>query len=364
MAKQTTAYVGLGSNLGDRDLAIRTALKMLAEADQIELACASDIIETGPLGQADQPQYLNAVAKVGTTLDVESLYEALADTEGRLGRRRDGKWTSRPIDLDLLLFGQEVIDLPHLTVPHRQMHVRSFVLVGLCQLTPDLLHPTIKVSVRELAGRLAGRDFVLDPHRPQLISVAGIIGAGKTTLARKLASALGCQMLAEPYDENPFLPQVYAGRKELALESQLFFLNGRVRQLNGSTFARGRVAITDYVFDKEFVYARRLLDPQQLASYQRRFAHLAAGVPSPVLVIYIQDSPRHCLNRIHKRNRPYEQVIGLPFLEALDSDYEQLFADWKACPVIRIETSDLDYADEASIDRLASQIRHYVATAP
>ena len=118
-------------------------------------------------------------------------------------------------------------------------------------------------------------------------------------------------MLAEPYDENPYLPQVYAGRTELALDSQLFFLTSRVRQLNGSTLARGRAAITDYIFDKELIYAKRLLDPQQFASYQGRYEHLAAKVPAPVLAIYMQarQDDRSLIEKFGDDYRRYVQAV-------------------------------------------------------
>ncbi len=207
-----TAYIGLGSNLGNRKGHINSALKMLAEFSDIEVARVSELIETTPLAQAEQPEYLNAVAELRTTLSPEDLFKTLVNIETALGRIRQEKWSSRTIDLDILLFGQEVIDNPRLTVPHPQMHLRSFVLEGLCRLNGDLPHPVLKESVNELANRLAGCDFVPNPDLPQLVSIAGVIGVGKTTLAKKLSARLGCQMLPEPYDTNPFMPDVYAGK--------------------------------------------------------------------------------------------------------------------------------------------------------
>ncbi len=353
---QTTAYIGLGSNLGDRKNYIDRALEMLGQAESVELGRVSDIIQTEALGNGDQPGYLNAVAELKTALSAAELYGAMAGIETSLGRVRQGKWSPRTIDLDLLLFGREVIDIPGLVVPHRQMHLRSFVLKGLCQLADELVHPVLGESVRELASRLGGSDFALDAELPQLVSIAGNICAGKTTLARKLAKRLGCEVLFEPYDTNPFLPEVYAGKEELALDSQLYFLTARAEQLKPDVLGHGQPSISDYVFDKELIFARRLLDAQQFNLYEQVYHPFAANVAAPALVIYMQHSAQSCLERIHGRNRPYEQQIELSYLENLSEDYERLFADWKGCPVIRVPK-----AEEADVEHLANQIRHYTA---
>jgi len=359
MAKITTAYIGLGSNLGDRESAVTTAVKMLNDTEGAEVVRLSDLIETVPLGRMNQPKYINAVAKIKTSLTAEDLHKHLLHIETSLGRQRNEKWSPRIIDLDLLLFGSQVINRPQLTVPHPQMHLRSFVLKGLCQLNPELSHPVITEPMKELAARLADTDFVPDPDLPQLVSIAGIIGVGKTTLTEKLSDLLGAEPIFEAYDTNPYLSDVYAGKKQFALDSQLYFLTSRAAQLNHSTLAKERITISDYVFDKELIYARRLLNANQLTLYEQVYPPFAAVVTAPVLVIYLTDSPQNCLDRIHRRNRPYEQAIKKQFLEALDSDYEQLFAGWKTSPVIRKQALGLDKSTE--INRLANQIKYYVA---
>jgi deoxyadenosine/deoxycytidine kinase len=250
------------------------------------------------------------------------------------------------------------------------MHLRSFVLKGLCKLNSNLLHPVIKEPISELAKRLGGRDFVLNPDVPQLISMAGVIGVGKTTLARKLSKllarrasgGLGCKIFLEPYNTNPFLAAVYAGKKELALDSQLYFLTNRTKQLNRDVLPTGRITISDYIFEKERVYAKLLLSPQQFDLYKRIYPSFAAKVAPPVLVIYMVDLPQTCLERIYKRNRPYEQRIKLQFLNALAKGHERLFADWKTCPVIRLSGSNFDCTKPADVDLLANQIKYYVAS--
>jgi deoxyguanosine kinase len=359
---EQTAYIGLGSNLGDRKSYIDKALEMIAGAEHVQLCRVSDIIETVALTSTEQPKFLNAVAELKTTLSAMDLYKTLSNIESKLGRTRRGQWWPRTIDLDMLLFGKEILESPDLTVPHPQMHLRSFVLKGLCQLNDELLHPVMKVSFNELSARLNGCDFALDPDKPQLVSIAGNIGVGKTTLAKKLADRHGCEVLLEPYDENPFMPDVYAGKKELALDSQLYFLTSRAEQLNPNKLEIGRICISDYVFDKELIYARRLLDAQQLTLYEKIYPPFAAQVTSPALVIYMRDPAENCLERIHSRNRPYEQQIELQFLQMLDSDYERLFYDWKLSPVIRMQTSKLDYANEACIENLVSQIKRYITS--
>jgi len=354
MAKATTAYIGLGSNLGDRKVNIDSAVRLLGETEQIEVLRVSGMIETAPLASTDQPNYLNAVVEIRTGLNAIRLRKRCVEIEAALGRVRRGKWWPRTIDLDILLFGDLLLDTSELTIPHTQMHLRSFVLEGLCQLDAELVHPLLDASVVELKARLNGGDFALDADKPQLVSIAGNIGVGKTTLAKKMAGCLDCKILLEPYDKNPFLPDVYAGKKELALDSQLFFLIHRSEQLNPSGLTPDRISLSDYIFDKELIYARRLLNDHQLAIYEEIYPSFAAKVASPVLVIYVRDPATDCLERIHSRNRPYEQQIELPFLEALNDDYDWLFEDWKRCPVIRLSSRQA-----ANVDWLAHQIKYY-----
>jgi deoxyguanosine kinase len=361
MPESTTAYIGLGSNLGDREQTIRQALAMLGGNGSIEVARVSALQETTPLGRMDQPNYLNGVAEIRTTLEPWELLRRLKATEAALGRQPATKWQARPIDLDLLLFGEQVILASGLVVPHPEMHLRSFVLDGLCQLNPELVHPLLKEPMSELAQRLGGGNFLIDPDAPQLVSVAGVIGVGKTTLAKKLAEVLHGEVLYEPYGTNPFLPQVYAGKCELALDSQLYFLVNRTEQLDRDTLPRRRVFVTDYVFDKELIYARRLLNLEQLTLYERIFQPFAARVATPSLVVYLQDSPQACLERIRSRNRPYEQRISLEFLEGLDADYRKLFAGWKASPVIRIPAPRLTGYSQPVVEHVALQVRTYLA---
>jgi deoxyguanosine kinase len=357
--ERTTAYIGLGSNLGDRKKFIKAALEKIASAPGIEVSRTSRIIETKPVGDAGQPKYLNCVARIITTLRASVLLRGLLRIETVLGRKRTGKWSPRTIDLDILLFGEQTIDGRELTIPHPQMHLRTFVLRGLCELNQGLEHPVLGESVKKLLNRLNGGDFRLDATSPQLVSIEGNIGTGKSTLAKGLSRMFGCPAFFEAYDTNPFLPAVYAGNQDLALDSQLHFLTTRLEQLNGEHLKAGRTAVSDYLFDKEIIYAKRLLSNEQLTLYHSIYSRVAPCVTKPALVIYLREPPEKCLERIHKRNRPYEQKIELSFLKLLDADYERLFAEWNDCPVIRLP--EFDCLSRKNVQYLANQVKYYIA---
>ena len=147
----TTAYVGLGSNLGDREQLIRAA------AELVGAARLSTIIETEPWGYENQPRFLNAVAEVQTDLEPQPFLTFLLDVERRLGRERVGpRWGPRTIDLDLLLFGDRVVDEPGLVVPHPHLAERDFVLGPLAELVPSLKIPGLGTVRAALAGLLSG----------------------------------------------------------------------------------------------------------------------------------------------------------------------------------------------------------------
>ena len=131
----TRAFVGLGANLGDREATIRAALAALAEEDGIEVVAISTLRETDPVGVGPQPRYVNGVAELNTSLLPRELLDCLLATEQRFGRVRvPGEHGPRTLDLDLLLYGDEQIDAPGLTVPHPRLHEREFVLEPLAEL--------------------------------------------------------------------------------------------------------------------------------------------------------------------------------------------------------------------------------------
>jgi len=135
------AYVGVGSNLGDREQVIADAVSLLDEHPEIDVLRASALRETEPWGPVEQPRFLNGAVAVETTLAPRALLEALLDVERRLGRVRDERWGPRTIDLDLLLYGDAVVDEPGLTVPHPRLRERAFALEPLLELDPSLVVP-------------------------------------------------------------------------------------------------------------------------------------------------------------------------------------------------------------------------------
>jgi len=354
-----TAYIGLGSNLGDSENNLRTALSELDAHPDITVIQTSSFMNTPPLGPQDQSDFLNAVTQIGTSLSPQRLLQVLHLIEQDMGRTRQLHWGPRTIDLDLLLYSETVINAPDLQVPHSQMHFRSFVLKGLCELTPDLIHPLLDCSMKELCQRLNGRDFARSDDRPHLVSVAGTIGVGKTTLAAGLAERLDAKFITEKYDENPYLADVYAGQTELALDSELFFLSSSASQLKRKRLKPAKRYISDYVFDKALIYASWWLDQTDLKTYKQHFDSVYTGVTPPVLVIYLHDSLENCLQRIHQRNRPYEQQIEIPFLEHLVWGYESLYTDYAVCPVIRLHPGQCRTAEQ--IDRIAGHVQCYLA---
>jgi 2-amino-4-hydroxy-6-hydroxymethyldihydropteridine diphosphokinase len=140
-AVSETAFVGIGSNLGDREGNLRRAVELLAAEDGIEVAAVSEIRETDPVGPVEQGPFLNGVVRIETDLGPRELLARLLAVEQRLGRVRRERWGPRTIDLDLLLYGNQAVDEPGLTVPHPRLHERRFALEPLSDLAPGLEIP-------------------------------------------------------------------------------------------------------------------------------------------------------------------------------------------------------------------------------
>lgn len=138
----TRAYVGLGANLGDREATLRRAVELLAGVEGVEVVAVSELRETEPVGVVDQPAFLNGAIAVETSLSPRELLDSLLHVELQLGRVRDGtRWGPRTVDLDLLVYGDDVVDEPGLRVPHPRLHERRFALDPLAELDPALVVP-------------------------------------------------------------------------------------------------------------------------------------------------------------------------------------------------------------------------------
>ena len=148
-------YIALGSNLGDKEKNLKEALQRL-EQKGVEILRVSDFIQTEPYGVTDQPAFLNAVAEIRTDRSPLELLHALLQVEQDMGRKRLRHWGERNIDLDLLLYHGDIIDLPELKVPHPDMQNRDFVLGPLAQIAPEAMHPVLQKTAEELWNKLQG----------------------------------------------------------------------------------------------------------------------------------------------------------------------------------------------------------------
>ncbi len=174
------------------------------------------------------------------------------------------------------------------------------------------------------------------------VVIEGVIGVGKTTLARMFQKEIGAQLILEVFEENPFLSDFYTDRARYAFQTQIFFLLSRYhqqRQLMGLP----RPLVTDYMFDKDRLFAEVNLSGDELQTYYSVQEALAENIAVPDLVVYLKADTETLMNRITERDRPYERNMEATYIDSLRGAYDRFFNAYSAAPVEIIETSQLDF---------------------
>lgn len=183
------------------------------------------------------------------------------------------------------------------------------------------------------------------PNQFDFIAIEGVIGAGKTTLAQLLSERNNARLVLEKFEENPFLPKFYEDRKRYAFQTQLAFLASRFKQQQKMTNKElfDEYIVSDYIFEKDRIFARLNLDDDELALYDNIYSIMTGISAKPDLVIYLQSSVDRLMENIKNRGRDYEKHITPDYLQELSDAYNQFFYHYDKAPLIIINSTNVDF---------------------
>jgi 2-amino-4-hydroxy-6-hydroxymethyldihydropteridine diphosphokinase len=326
--------IGLGSNLGDRQAILETAIERIAQLPRCEFITRSAWHETAPVGgPAGQANFLNAAVKVVTSLSADNLLAHLAVIENELGRLRSERWAARTIDLDLLLHGDAKIETTTLVVPHPRMAWRRFVLEPAAEIAPEMLHPTTGWTMARLLENLN--------TTPPYVAITGPIAVGKSRFAERLAAAVSGRLVEEQPDWTR-LDSFYAAPAEHAWQTELEFLEQRARLL--ASLPSDQIVVSDFWFDQSVAFARAWLPQEQLGDYLTEFERLQSTIVRPRLLVVLDLPEERLLERIRTRGRPCEQRLTAAQLGRIRSEIAAQTRQAAVGPVLRIDNANHEAA--------------------
>lgn len=359
MKKLSRVYISLGSNLGDRFGYLQQAVNAIAREIGV-ISKISKVYET-PAWGFEGETFLNACLAAETSLLPIEVLQQLLQIENSLGRVRQQSegYHARTLDLDVLFYDDEVISLPNLQVPHPQIANRKFVLVPLATIAPGKIHPKLDTSVTELLQHCADDselypwDAVLQNPSQQAIfskynyiAIEGNIGAGKTTLAHKIANDYNAKLVLERFADNPFLPKFYEDNSRYAFPLEMSFLADRYQQINDdlSQFELFKdFIVSDYDVFKSLIFAKVTLQEEEFALYRKVFTIMYKEMVKPDLYIYLHQDTDRLLANIKKRGRDYEQKIPAEYLKKINAGYIEFMKTQKELNVLVLDITDKDF---------------------
>jgi len=359
MNQLNKVYISLGSNKGDKFKNLQKAVDCIhAQIGQIKQI--AKVYKSQAFG-FEGDDFLNTCLILETELIPKKLLKKLLSIEKELGRKRtrDKGYESRIIDLDIIFYDDEILETKSLVIPHPEMHKRRFVLQPLNNLASKFKHPLFEKEVNVLLEECQDKT-VLEPiniwlknpskqydfSKYNFIAIEGNIGAGKTSLANKMAHDFNAKLILERFADNPFLPKFYEDPKRYAFTLEMSFLADRYQQISDDLSQLDLFKdfiVSDYDVFKSLIFSKITLPEDEFILYRKLFYQVYKDIAKPDLYVYMYQNTERLQENIKRRGRNYEQNIDSDYLEKINSGYLEFLKNHIELNVKIIDISDKDF---------------------
>ncbi|WP_121336864.1 2-amino-4-hydroxy-6-hydroxymethyldihydropteridine diphosphokinase [Flavobacterium sp. 123] len=361
MKSQHQVILSIGTNQGNRLENVERCIQLIHQ-EIGTVVKVSKVYETPSWG-FDSEAFYNCALVLHTSHTSHLILEQALRIEKKMGRVRnlDLGYQSRIIDIDLIAFDAEIIDTESLQIPHPLLQNRKFVLLPMQDLNLDWVHPVLNKSIPELIAITPDEsvcEMVQNLKAPlekipleqfNYVAFEGNIGAGKTTLATKIAEDFNAKTVLERFADNPFLPKFYEDQNRYAFPLEMSFLADRYKQLSDDLAQFDLFKdfiVADYHIFKSLIFAKITLAEDESRLYRTLFDIVYREMPKPDLYIYLYQNSERLLQNIKKRNRSYEQNIPAEYLDKINSGYLDYIKSQTDLNVLIIDVSNRDFVNK------------------
>jgi deoxyguanosine kinase len=358
MKSQNQVILSLGTNQGNRLRNIENCIQLIHQ--EVGTVIKISKLYESPSWGFESDAFYNCALILHTFLAADAVLSKILEIENRLGRIRtsSSEYQSRNIDVDLIAFNEEIIDSENLQVPHPLMQNRNFVLLPILDLNLNWIHPIFHKKVAELLEISPDQSvctIVQELENPldsipleqfNYIAFEGNIGAGKTTLATKIAEDFNAKTVLERFADNPFLPKFYEDQNRYAFPLEMSFLADRYKQLSDDLAQFDLFKdfiVADYHIFKSLIFAKITLAEDEYRLYRTLFDIVYREMPKPDLYVYLYQNTERLLANIKKRGRDYEQNIPADYLDKINNGYLDYIKSQTDLNVLIIDVSDRDF---------------------
>ena len=357
MKIQRITYLSLGTNQGNKLENLQKAIDSIDD-NVGGIQKISSVYQTPSWG-FDGENFFNICIKVSTYQQPEVLLSSLLEIEQELGRLRSSEkgYQNRKIDIDILLFDDEIIFSKLLIVPHPKMLDRKFVLIPLAEIAPNELHPIKKTQLSVCAQNCNDASEISmikeKLRRPiplsekyNYIAIEGNIGSGKTSLTKMISDEFNAKIILERFADNPFLPKFYEDKERYAFPLEMSFLADRHQQLSDDLAQFDlfkNFIVSDYYIFKSLIFAQVTLQKEEYILYRKMFDIMYKEITKPDLYIYLYQNTEQLLQNIKKRGRDYEQSIAPSYLNKIHLGYRNFIDTEQNLNSVIIDVSGRDF---------------------